>query len=94
MVARTLTYMSYEIDVRVIPRAKRDEVAGERGGRLLVRTSAPPVDNKANDAVRRIIAEHLGVAARDVEVVTGHRSRDKTLRISAERTDTRGAGRD
>jgi uncharacterized protein (TIGR00251 family) len=70
------------VEVRVIPRAKRDEMAGERGGRLLVRTTAPPVDGKANEAVCRLVAEHLGVARSAVELVRGHTSRDKTLRIS------------
>ena len=70
------------IDVRVIPRAKRDEVAGERAGRLLVRTSAAPVDGKANVAVRKLIARHFDVSVRHVEVVAGERSRDKTIRIT------------
>jgi uncharacterized protein (TIGR00251 family) len=69
------------LQVRVIPRAKRDEVGGERAGRLLVRTTAAPVDGRANAAVCRLVAEHLGVARRHVEVVAGDRSRDKTLAI-------------
>ena len=68
--------------VRVIPRAKRDEVGGERAGRLIVRTTAAPVDDKANEATRRLVAEHLGVSRRHVVVVSGHRSRDKVLRIT------------
>lgn len=69
------------VEVRVIPRARRDEVGGERAGRLLVRTTAAPVDDKANVAVRRLVADRFGVPARDVEIVKGARSRDKTLRI-------------
>ena len=69
------------IEVRVIPRAKRDEVGGERAGRLLVRVTAAPVDGRANDAVRSVVAAHLGVRASDVEVVAGARARDKVLRI-------------
>ncbi|MCB0972463.1 MAG: DUF167 domain-containing protein [Acidimicrobiales bacterium] len=70
------------IEVRVIPRARRDEVGGERAGRLLVRTTAAPTDGKANAAVCRLVAAHLGCRARDVEVIAGHRSRDKTLRVA------------
>jgi uncharacterized protein (TIGR00251 family) len=69
------------LDVRVIPRAKKDEVGGERAGRLLVRTTAAPVDGRANAAVCRLVADHLGVPRRHVEVVAGARSRDKTLAI-------------
>ena len=72
------------LDIRVIPRAKHDEVGGERDGRLLVRTTATPVDGQANDAVRKLIAAHLGVPVRSVEVVAGHRSRDKVVSIAVQ----------
>jgi uncharacterized protein len=71
------------VNIRVIPRAKRDEVGGERAGRLVVRTTAAPVDGQANDAVRKLIAAHLHVPTRCVEIVAGHRSRDKIVSISA-----------
>jgi hypothetical protein len=73
------------LQIRVIPRSKRDEVGGERAGRLLVRTTAPPVDDRANEAVRKLVAAHLGVPARRVEIESGHRSRDKVLRIDNRR---------
>lgn len=69
------------LGIRVVPRARREGCGGERAGRLLVRTTAPPVDDRANRAVRRILAEHFGVPVRDVEIVAGHRSRDKTVRV-------------
>jgi uncharacterized protein YggU (UPF0235/DUF167 family) len=68
--------------IRVIPRSKRDEVGGDRAGRLLVRTTAAPVDGAANAAVRRLIAEHLDVSLRRVEIVSGHHSRDKVISIT------------
>ena len=46
-----------------------------------MRTTAKAIDGQANVAVRRQIAEHLGVAMRRVEIETGHRSRDKVIRI-------------
>jgi uncharacterized protein YggU (UPF0235/DUF167 family) len=42
-----------QIAVRLQPRARRDEIAGERDG-ALVRATAPPVEGKANDAVRKL----------------------------------------
>jgi len=69
------------IEVRVIPRARRDAVDGERAGRLVVRVTAAPVDGRANDAVRAVVAAHLGVRTADVDVVAGQRSRDKVLRV-------------
>jgi uncharacterized protein (TIGR00251 family) len=70
------------IEVRVIPRARRNEVGGERDGRLVVRTTAAPVDGRANASVCELVAEHLGVPTRSVEVVSGLRSRNKVLRIT------------
>ena len=71
-----------EIAVRVIARARRNEIAGERDGVLLVRVSAPPVDGRANAAVCRLIAKRVGVGARSVWVVRGARSREKVVRVA------------
>jgi uncharacterized protein len=70
-----------DLRVRLQPRAHRDEIVGERDGALVVRVTAPPVDGKANDALCRLVAKHLGVAPSRVTVVKGHRARDKVLRI-------------
>lgn len=70
------------IAVRVIPRAKRDEVGGERDGRLVVRTVATPADGKANVAVTKLLAAHLGLPIRRLELVSGHHARDKVFRIT------------
>jgi uncharacterized protein len=68
-------------DVRVVPRAARAGVAGIRDGRLLVRVTAAPVDGAANEAVVRVLAEAFGVARRAVHIVSGERSRNKTIVI-------------
>jgi uncharacterized protein (TIGR00251 family) len=67
--------------VRVQPRARRDEIAGEREGRLLVRVTAAPVDGKANQAVRRLLAKRLGVAPGRVAVARGQAGRDKLIAV-------------
>lgn len=69
------------IALRVQPRARRDEIGGERGGALLVRVTAPPVDGKANDAVRRLLAKRLGIAPGRVSIVRGAAGRDKLVEI-------------
>jgi uncharacterized protein (TIGR00251 family) len=70
-----------EVEVRVIPRARSDEIGGERGGRLLIRVTAPPVDGAANAALCRLVARRAGVPARRVSIVRGHASRDKVVRV-------------
>jgi len=70
-----------DVDVRVQPRARRNELLGVRDGRLLVGVTAPPVDGKANDAVRKLLAKAAGVPPTSVAVVRGERSRDKVVRF-------------
>jgi uncharacterized protein (TIGR00251 family) len=69
------------VSVRVQPRARRDELAGERDGAVLVRVTAPPVDGRANDAACRLIARHLRIAPSRVSVVRGASARDKLVEV-------------
>jgi hypothetical protein len=69
------------LPVRLQPRARRDEVVGERGDALLVRVSAPPVDGKANAALCALVARAAGLAPSRVTIVRGHTARDKLLRV-------------
>jgi uncharacterized protein len=70
-----------QIDVRLRPRGSKNELIGMRGGVLQAKVTAPPVDGKANEALRKLVAKRLGVAPSRVSVVRGERSRDKVLRI-------------
>ena len=70
-----------DLAIRVQPRAKRTEVAGERGGAVVIRVNAPPVDGRANEAVCRHIAKRLGVPRTAVRIVRGESARDKLVRI-------------
>jgi uncharacterized protein len=70
------------LDVRVIPRAARSQIAGRRGNALLVRLNAPPVDGAANAELIELFAEALGIPKRNIEIVAGHRSRTKRVRIT------------
>ena len=70
------------INVRVIARARKTEVAGTRDDALLVRLNAPPVDGAANDELVSFIAATLGVPRRNVAILSGARSRHKRLRVT------------
>ena len=69
------------IGVRVLPRAKRTEIAGRRGAAILVRLAAPPVDGAANAALVAFLADRLGLPLRQVTITRGSASRDKVLAI-------------
>ena len=67
--------------VRVAPRGRRSEIIGEHGDAIKVRVQAPPVEGKANEALRELLAEQLGVSCRDVEIVSGHTSHWKRVKV-------------
>ena len=50
-------------------------------GSLAVRVAAPPVEGRANEALRKAVAKALGVAPSRVTLVRGERSREKTLSV-------------
>jgi uncharacterized protein len=52
-----------------------------RGGALLVRLAAPPVDGAANDALIAFLAGVLDLPRRSIRVVSGEKSRDKRVAI-------------
>lgn len=68
--------------VRVIPRASRDGIEGEYRGALKVRLTAPPVDDRANDALIELLAERLNVSRSAVRIVAGEKSRTKRVEIT------------
>jgi uncharacterized protein (TIGR00251 family) len=70
------------ITIRVIPRARTSGVAGMRGGALLVRLQAPPVEGAANTELVSILATALRVPKRAIAIVAGDRTRQKRVRVS------------
>lgn len=71
-----------KIPLKVIPSAPKDEVVGWRGKDLTVKITAPPVEGRANEHLRRYLAEVFGVSPVDVALVTGETSRRKIVQIS------------
>jgi len=77
--------LSWLLPVWVQPGARRNGVVGVVNGRLKLRIAAPAMENKANMALTVFVAEQLGVRHKQVGLVTGATSRNKVLRIVAER---------
>ncbi len=68
--------------LHVQPGAKRNAVVGIHGHALKVAISAPPVDGKANEAIRVFVAELLCVPVSAVSMVAGVTSRRKVVAIA------------
>ena len=67
--------------VRVQPRASRDEIAGVIGGALKVRLQAPALEDRANQALCEYLARLLKTPKSAVRILSGDRSRSKRIEI-------------
>jgi uncharacterized protein len=69
------------VAIRVTPRSSRAQVGGVVGGRLVVRVTAPPVDQAANEAIVELLARTLKLPRSAVTVVAGLRSKQKIVEL-------------
>jgi uncharacterized protein (TIGR00251 family) len=69
--------------VKLQPRASADEIVpyDGNGAELRIRVTAPPVDAAANEALIQLLADRLDCARRCVELVRGHKSRHKIVKL-------------
>jgi len=74
--------VSSRLQLRVSPGATTPGIVGRHGAAWKVRVTAAPEGGKANAAVVRLLADTLAVSRRDVEIVSGHGSRDKTVALA------------
>ena len=70
------------LSVRVHPGAKRNAITGTHADALKISLSTPPTDGRANAALIAFLAERLSVPRLSIELLTGHTSRSKTLRLT------------
>ncbi len=75
-----------KLHVKITPNARTSEVLGweddpVRGKVLRVRIAAPPVEGKANAALRSFLAKWLGLPKSKVFLENGDTSRIKTFSI-------------
>jgi len=68
--------------VQVLPRASREAIEGEYADALRIRLTAPPMDDRANGALTRLLAERLNVPRAAVRIVAGEKSRRKRVIVA------------
>lgn len=83
----------WQVMVRVQPGAKKNELCTRPAGAeqtdgpeaaLRIRLTAPAVDNKANKALTEFMADVLGIKKNKITLVSGEKSRNKTLLVSSD----------
>ncbi|RTL72538.1 MAG: DUF167 domain-containing protein [Hyphomicrobiales bacterium] len=76
------------LDVRLTPKAGRDEVSGlgdgPEGPVLKVRVRAVPEDGKANAALIATVADWLGLPKSSLALASGGKSRNKALLLNGD----------
>lgn len=75
---------AWTLRVAVTPGGAKDALAGLAEDRLRVRLRAKAVEGRANAALTDFLATCLGLKSRQVRIVSGDKSRKKTIRIETE----------
>jgi hypothetical protein len=70
-----------KIRVKVKPNSRSEEVSRE-GDSFIVRVREPPREDKANQAVIKLLAQHFGVSQSRVKILSGLRSRNKVIEVA------------
>lgn len=69
------------VNVRVIPRARKNQVTADSDGTLRVHTTAAPSDGAANEAVIKMLAKHFDVPKTSVRIIRGETARNKVIEL-------------
>ena len=69
-----------KISVKVKPNSRLEEVTQDKDG-YLVKVKDPPKEGKANRSLVRLLAEYFKVPISSVKIISGLKSRNKTVEI-------------
>jgi uncharacterized protein (TIGR00251 family) len=64
------------------PKSSKNEIVGPYRDGIKIKVTAPPIEGKANEALIKLLSKELGIPPSWIEMVKGHHSREKTLKIS------------
>ncbi len=78
--------MALIIDIKVVPQAGKSGFVLDKSGRLKVFLKSPPEKGLANQELIKTLAKQLGIAQDKVELIAGHTSRNKRIKIGLDIT--------
>lgn len=69
------------LDIRLQPRASKNEIGTATGAELRIKVTAPPVEAAANEALLRLLADSLDCPRGKVELIRGQTARRKVVKV-------------
>ncbi|MEK6590166.1 MAG: DUF167 domain-containing protein [Nitrospinota bacterium] len=69
------------LGVRVQPRSSKNEVCGVFKDEIKIKLTSPPIDGEANEGLREFLSDILGISKGQIEIISGHRSKSKLIKI-------------
>ena len=82
MVKKETQNIFTEFNVRIIPRSSRNEIAGREESVYRIKVTSPPVDGKANRALINLLSKKIKIPKKDIQIISGEKSRNKRIRIN------------
>ncbi|MDR0367179.1 MAG: DUF167 domain-containing protein [Rickettsiales bacterium] len=72
-----------KIAARIIPNSRSEGIEALPDGSIRVRVRAPAIENRANEALLRLVSKHYGAAKSSVRIARGAASRNKIIEIDS-----------
>lgn len=72
-----------KISVKVKTKAKNNEVEKIGENNFIVSIKEAPIKGKANKAIIESLAEYFNIKKSNIEIVRGHKSKEKTIEINS-----------
>jgi uncharacterized protein (TIGR00251 family) len=69
------------LKVKVVPRSSQNSIVGFDGDTLRVKVKSAPVDGLANKDLITVLSKHFRVPKDCIEIISGQKSRLKTIRF-------------
>jgi uncharacterized protein len=69
------------INVKVIPKSSRSMLAGVERDVYRIKLTSPPMEGRANEELKQLLAKKLGIAKGLVRIASGEQSRTKRVEI-------------
>ena len=70
------------LKLKLEPKRRRNGIVGQIDGALKIAVTAPPIEGRANIACVELLAELLRLPRSSITIVSGHKSRNKAVRIT------------